>query len=72
MQTLLRAFSNFTTLPCEYCGATELEDVFHCDECGEAIPHGHEHRGTDEDGDGVTYCDYCHESEKDSGAVEEL
>jgi hypothetical protein len=59
IHALLAAYPNFTTLPCEYCGATELEDVFHCDECGEPIPHGHEHGGTDKDGDSVTYCDDC-------------
>jgi len=59
VQALLGAYLNFTTLPCEYCGATEIEDVFQCDECGEPIPHGNEHGGTDEDGDSVTYCDGC-------------
>src|ERR1035441_6178335 len=46
-----------TTLPCEYCGATELGDVLHCDECGEPILHGYERPGVDEDGEQGTYCD---------------
>jgi hypothetical protein len=36
-----------------------LDDALHCDECGEAVPHGHEHAGIDEDGDSLTYCDGC-------------
>jgi hypothetical protein len=59
IQALLSQGYDWTTLPCEYCGATELEDVLHCDECGEAVPHGHEHPGIDEDCDDVTYCDGC-------------
>jgi hypothetical protein len=59
IQALLGQGYDWTTLPCEYCGATELEDVLHCDECGEAVPHGHEHPDIDEDGDDVTYCDGC-------------
>ncbi len=50
---------DYTMLPCEYCGATELDDVLHCDECDEPIPHGNERAGVDEDGDDVTYCDGC-------------
>jgi hypothetical protein len=72
IQALLRAYPWYTTLPCEYCGADELEDVLHCDECGEPILHGHERAGTDEDGESITYCDGCHESQKESGAIEEL
>jgi hypothetical protein len=59
IQALLRSYPSYTTLPCEYCGAVELEDVLHCDECGEAVPHGDERAGTDEDGDSVTWCDDC-------------
>jgi hypothetical protein len=33
---------------------------------------GYERAGVDEDGEKMTYCDDCHESEKESGAVEEL
>ena len=32
---------DYTTMPCEICGATELEDVPHCDECDEPILHGY-------------------------------
>jgi formylmethanofuran dehydrogenase subunit E len=72
IQALLGQGYDWTTLPCEYCEATELEDVLHCDECGEPIMHGYERAGVDEDGEKVTYCHGCHESEKESGAVEEL
>jgi len=72
IQALLGQGYDYTTLPCEICGATELEDVLHCDECGEPIMHGYERAGVDENGENVTYCDGCHESEKESGAVEEL
>jgi hypothetical protein len=76
IQALLGQGYQYTTLPCEYCGATELEDVLHCDECGEAVPHGHEHPGIDEDGDDVTYCDSCqpaHDPSKYDGVpLEEL
>jgi formylmethanofuran dehydrogenase subunit E len=72
IQAPLRQGYDWTALPCESCGATEFEDVLHCDECGEPILHGHEHAGVDEDGEGITYCDGCHESGKESGAVEEL
>lgn len=65
IHALLGQGYDYTTLPCPYCGATDMDDVLCCDECGEAIPHGHEHPGIDEDGDGVTYCDGCHESEND-------
>ena len=65
IQALLGQGYDYTTLPCEICGATELEDVLHCDvdNCGEAIPHGHEHSSVDANGDKVTYCDACHEFE---------
>lgn len=59
IQALLRTYPRYTTLPCEYCGAIDLDDVLHCDECGEAVPHGHERGGTDEDGESVTWCDGC-------------
>jgi hypothetical protein len=65
IQALLGQGYDSTTLPCEICGATDLEDVLHCDgdNCGEAIPHGHEHPSVDVSGDEVTYCDACHEFE---------
>jgi hypothetical protein len=63
IQALLAQGSEFTTLPSEYCDATELDDVLHCDECSEPILHGHERAGVDEDGEKATYCDVCHESE---------
>ena len=72
IQTLLCQGYDFTTLPREICGATGLEDALHCDDCGELILHGYERPAVDEDGEKVTYCDCCHESEKESGAVEEL
>jgi hypothetical protein len=72
IQALLSQGYDYTTLPCENCGSTDFEDVLHCVECGGPILHGYERAGTDEDGDGVTYCDRCHESEKEAGAVEEL
>lgn len=61
----------YTTLPCEYCAATELEDVLHCDECGEPIQHGYERAGVDEDGEKVTYCDGCQTDHADA-RLEEL
>lgn len=63
IQALLGRGYNYTTLPCEICGATEFEDVLHCDGCGEPILHGCERPGVDEDGEKVTYCDACHEFE---------
>jgi hypothetical protein len=61
IQALLGQGYDYTTLPCEYCGVTELEDVLHCDECGEPILHGNELAAVDEDGEQVTYCDGCRE-----------
>ena len=58
--TLLCQGYDYTMLPCEYCGATELEDILHCDE---PILHGYERAGVDEDGEKGTYCDGCHECE---------
>jgi len=72
IQTLVAQGYDYTALPCEYCGADELEDVLHCDECGEAIRHGYERPGVDEEGEQVTYCYGCHESEEETGAAEEL
>ena len=72
IQALLGQGYDWVAIPCEYCGATEFEDVLHCDECGEPILHGYERAGVDEDGEQATYCDGCHESEKESGTVEEL
>jgi len=72
IQALLGQGYEWVAIPCEYCGATELEDVLHCDDCGEPILHGCERAGVDEDGEQATYCYGCHESEKESGAVEEL
>jgi len=72
IQALLAQGYDYTTLPREYCGATEFEDVLHCDECDQPILHGYERAGVLEDGEKATYCNYCHESEKESGAVEEL
>jgi len=72
IQALLSQGYNWTPLPCQYCGATEFEDVLHCEECDEPIPHGYERAGVDEDGEKVTYCDGCHESENELGDVEEL
>ena len=63
IQALLAQGYDYTTLPCEYCGATELEDVLHCDECGEPIRHGCERAGVDEGDEKVTYCDGCYECE---------
>jgi len=63
IQALLAQGYDYTMLPCEYCGATEPEDVLHCDECGEPILHGYERAGVDEDGEQVTYCYGCHECE---------
>src|SRR5271165_4694053 len=42
IQVLLKAYPCYATLPCEYCGATELDDVLHCDGCGDPVPHGEE------------------------------
>lgn len=72
IHVLLGQGYDYTTLPCPYCGATDMDDVLCCDECGEPIPHGCERAGVDEDGESVTSCNGCHESEKESGAVEEL
>ena len=71
VQTLLSQYTNFTTLPCEYCGATEIDDVLHCDECGEPVPHGYERPGIDEDGGTLSYCDRCQTDEADT-SLEEL
>ena len=46
IQALLAQGYGYVTLPCEYCGATEFEDVLHCDECDEPILHGWK-QGTD-------------------------
>jgi hypothetical protein len=62
----------YATLPCEYCGATEFDDALHCDECDEPILHGCEGAAVDEDGEQVTDCDGCHESENEPRAAEEL
>jgi hypothetical protein len=62
---------DYTTLPCGYCGATEMDDVLCCEECGEGIPHGDERPGTDEHGDGVTYCYGC-QTNHDDASLEEL
>ena len=72
IQALLGQGYDWVAIPCQYCGATEFEDVLHCDECGEPILHGDERAGVDEDGEQATYCDGCHESETESGTVEEL
>jgi hypothetical protein len=73
IQALLCQGYGYTTLPCEICGATELEDVLHCDgnNCGEAIPHGHEHPSVDANGDKVTYCNACQTDHADA-PLEEL
>jgi formylmethanofuran dehydrogenase subunit E len=71
IQALLGQGYHWTTLPCRYCGATEFEDVLHCDECGEPILHGYERASIDEDGEQVTYCDVCYEPENKLGAAEE-
>ena len=72
IHALLNWGYDWTALPCQYCGATEFEDVLHCDECGEPILHGYERASVDEDGEQVTYCDFCHASENEPGAVEGL
>jgi len=72
IQSLLAQGYHYTTLPCEYCGATEFDDVFCCDECEEPILHGHERAGVLEDGESATYCSDCHESVTKLGAEEEL
>jgi hypothetical protein len=59
IHALLAQGYDYTTLPCEYCGATEFEDVLHCEECDEPILHSYERSGVDEDGEKVTYCDDC-------------
>jgi hypothetical protein len=69
---LLAQGYDYVTLPCEYCGATEFEDVLCCDECDEPILHGYERPGVLEDGEKATYCNYCHESGEQLGAMEEL
>ena len=51
---------DYTTLPCQYCGATDIEDVFHCDGCGDAVPHGEERAFTDASGGSGTVCGRCH------------
>jgi hypothetical protein len=61
IHALLGLGYDYTMLPCRICGASELEDVLHCDECGEPILHGYERAGVDEEGEKVTYCDGCHE-----------
>jgi hypothetical protein len=71
IHVLLGQGYNYTTLPCPYCGATEMDDMLCRDECGEGIPHGHEHPGTDEDCDGVTYCDGC-QTDQQGAPLEEL
>jgi hypothetical protein len=40
IQALLGRGYEWVAIPCEYCGATELEDVLHCHDCGEPILHG--------------------------------
>lgn len=72
IHALLAQGYDYASLPCEYCGATELEDVLHCDECGEPILHGYERPGVDQDGEKVTYCADCVESEKESRALEDM
>ena len=72
IHVLLRQGYQYTALPCEYCGATELEDVLHCDECGEPIPHGNERGGVDEDGDSATYCGGCKPVSDPRISLEEL
>jgi hypothetical protein len=47
----------WTALPCEYCGASELEHVLHCDECGEPILHGYERASMDDQS--MIYCESC-------------
>ena len=71
IQLLLSQGYNWTTLPCEYCGATEFEDVLHCDECGEPILHGYERATMDEDGESMTFCDSC-QTDHDDAPLEEL
>jgi len=72
IQALLAQGYDYVTLPCEYCGATEFDDVFCCDGCEEPIPHGGERAGVDEHGESATYCSDCHESGEQLGAVEDL
>jgi hypothetical protein len=59
IQALLGQGYFYTSLPCGYCGATEMDDVLCCDECGLPILHGYEHPAIDDDDDGVRYCDGC-------------
>jgi hypothetical protein len=70
IHALLAQGYDYTTLPCEYCGATELEDVLHCDECGEPILHGYELAGVDEDGEKATYCEGCQTDHADAPLAE--
>jgi hypothetical protein len=58
IHVLLGQGYNYTTLPCPHCGATDIDDVLCCDECGEGIPHGHE-RAYEHEGENGTVCDRC-------------
>ena len=72
IQALLDQGYNYTTLPCEICGATELADVLHCDGCGEPIPHNCERSSVDEDGEKMTCCHNCKPVPNPSIALEDL
>ena len=60
IHSLLNQGYDYAALPCGYCGATELDDVFHCDGCGDPIPHGEERAFTDASGESGTVCGRCH------------
>ena len=70
IQALLRQGYNYTLLPSEYCGATEMEDMLCCDECGEGIVHGRE-RAYEHEGEKGTVCARCEIPAK-QGDVDEL
>lgn len=69
IQALLSQGYDYTTLPCPVCGATELEDVLHCDLCGEAIPHGQE-RPIEVDGKPGCLCAHHDSDEIEAGEIE--
>jgi hypothetical protein len=70
IHVLLGQGYNYTTLPCPYCGATEMDDMLCCDECGEGIPHGHE-RAYEHDGENGTVCAHC-EIPAEQGNIDDL
>ena len=69
IQALLRQGYDYTMLPCEYCGADELEDLLHCDGCGDPILHGEERAFTDASRESGTVCRRC---DRDPASLEDV